>query len=318
MHAALRALAVCAMSAGGASAQPLDYSDLHGWAAADHAAALSVFRTTCDLTPWPWLCNEAARATDARSFFETHFTPALADGPALFTAYYEPELEGALTPDARFAHPVYALPPEGPPAIPRAEMHDALRGRGLELLWLADPAEAFFLQVQGSGRVRLPDGRTVRLGYAGKNGLEYRSIGREMVRRGTMTVEQATAEALKDWIRANPEAGRALMNHNTSFVFFRTLDLPPQTGPLGAMDRPVTAMGTAAVDPAHVPLGLPVWVEKDGDAPLRRLFIAQDTGSAIKGPARADLFYGSGPAAGFAASDVADGGRMVVLMPVAR
>lgn len=303
-----RAIAALILTTGTASAD-MTFQDLKGWAGEDHGAALSAFRATCDLVPdLADLCG--LPAPDPRAFFERHFRPVAYD--TLFTAYYEPELDGSRVRTDRFVHPVYALPPDGAPPIPRADMHDALAGRGLEIAWLDDPAEAFFLQVQGSGRIRLPDGDTIRLGYAGKNGLEYRSIGKELVRRGVFTVQQADAEAIKTYIRANPAEGAALMNHNPSFVFFRMLDLPTETGPIGSMGRPVIPMRSLAVDPDHVPLGLPVWVEAGS---IHSLFIAHDTGSAIKTTARADMFIGTGTDAGLIASPIAERGRMIVLVP---
>ncbi|WP_082714832.1 MltA domain-containing protein [Falsirhodobacter sp. alg1] len=293
----------------------MEFSDIDGWAVADHAAALAVFRNSCDRiegASWQHACAEASHAPDPRTFFETTFQPHPLPAPTLFTGYYEPELHASLNRTDRFSSPVYALPPEGAPAIPRADMPAALAGRGLEIAWLEDPAEAFFLQVQGSGRLRLPDGRSVRLGYAGKNGSEYRSIGREMVQRGIMTVEQASAPAIKDWIRAHPQDGQNLMNHNPSFVFFRVLDLPDDAGPIGTMGVPLTAMQSLAVDPRIVQLGAPVFVQAEG---VDHLFVAQDTGSAIKGAGRADMFMGSGDAVGIAAGHMRARGQMFVLIP---
>ncbi|PTE23808.1 murein transglycosylase [Cereibacter changlensis JA139] len=333
MGALLRALAFCAMTAagGGASAQVLEFDSLDGWAADDHRAALSVFRATCpQLTgpEWQPLCRLADDAmhsgASARSFFELFFKPVqVGAAPALFTGYYEPELPGSPHPTPRFAFPIYAKPPElAPGAVwrSRAEIESgALRGRGLEIAWLDDPVEAFFLQVQGSGRIRMPDGRVMRVGYAAKNGHPYRSIGQELVRRGTHRIEDVSAQSIRDWVRRNPAEGAALLLHNPSYVFFRKLtDLPADQGPIGAMGRPVTPMRTLAVDPAFTPLGAPVWVEKDGAEPLRRLFVAQDTGGAIKGALRADIFYGTGAAAGDRAGTVKDGGRMLVLLPIDR
>ena len=139
------------------------------------------------------------------------------------------------------------------------------------------------------------------------------------MQRGIYSVHQVSAEVIKNWVRRNPEAGRELLFHNPSYVFFRRLDnVPAERGPLGAMNRSVTTLRTVAVDPAFVPLGAPVWVEKDGDGPIRRLMMAQDTGSAIKGAQRADIFFGTGDAAGQAAGRLRDPGRMVVLMPIQR
>lgn len=324
-------LLALAMTAPPAAAQVLTFADLDGWAQDDHGAALATFRDTCSLLndpDWAPICRLAADAGDsaaaARSFFELLFRPVLiGDPPALFTGYYEPELNGSLVRTPRFAWPVYGRPPdlaEGALYHSRAEIErGALRGRGLEIAWLDDPVEAYFLQVQGSGRIRLPDGRVLRLGFAAKNGHPYRSIGQELLRRGTHTLDQLSAQEIRSWVRRNPGAGADLLHTNPSFVFFRRLpDLPPDRGPIGAMGRSITAMRSIAVDPAHVPLGAPVWIEKDGAAPLRRLMVAQDTGGAIKGAQRADIFYGTGDAAGDAAGTVKDGGRMVVLLPIDR
>jgi len=175
------------------------------------------------------------------------------------------------------------------------------------------------LQIQGSGRVRLPNGKYVRVGYRGANGHGYRSIGQELVRRGTYAAHQVSAEVIKNWVRRNPVEGRELLYHNPSYVFFREVSkVPADQGPLGAMNRSVTTMRSIAVDPSFVKLGSPVWVEKDGKKPLRRLMIAQDTGSAIKGAQRADVFFGTGDEAGREAGKLRDPGRMVVLMPIQR
>ncbi|QYK41943.1 MAG: MltA domain-containing protein [Paracoccaceae bacterium] len=332
MRAALAVLAIVLMTAATPTpAQILDFQALDGWDDDDHGAALRTFRETCGLLTdpdWGPICRLAAdagtNAPDARSFFELLFRPVLiGNPPALFTGYYEPELPGSLTRTPRYAVPLYARPPElaeGIQYLSRAQIEaGALRGRGLEIAWVEDPVEAYFLQVQGSGRIRLPDGRVLRLGYAGRNGHPYRSIGQEMVRRGTHSFSEVSAQAIRAWVRRNPVAGAELLNTNPSYIFFRRLaDLPPERGPIGAMGRSITALRSLAVDPAHVPLGAPVWIEKHGGAPLRRLMVAQDTGGAIKGAQRADIFYGTGDAAGDAAGTVKDGGRMVVLLPIDR
>lgn len=314
------------LSVGSAAAEPLRFADLTGWAQDDHREALAAFTETCDLLrapEWAPLCALAREATDARAFFEMFFRPVLTGTPpALFTGYYEPELAGSLQRTARFAWPVYARPPEFDGkgiwhSRDVIEDRGLLRGRGLELAWLEDPVEAFFLQIQGSGRIRLPDGGVLRLGYAAKNNHPYRSIGTELIRQGAMAAHQVSAQGIKAWVRANPAAGQQLLRHNPSFVFFRKLaDLPAHRGPIGAMGRSVTTLRSLAVDPAFTPLGAPVWMEKAGADPLNRLMIAQDTGTAIKGAQRADIFYGTGPAAGDAAGRIKDGGRMITLLPI--
>ncbi len=307
----------------------LQFSDLQGWDADDHAVALEVFLNTCpDLQDFDWraLCALGQQGPNARTFFELFFRPVMiSDGKsALFTGYFEPELRGALQPDERFRYPVYREPPEARLANPwltrrEIETTNVMQSRGLEIAWVDDPVELFFLQIQGSGRIRLGNGREIRVGYAGANGHPYHSIGVELVRRGIYRVHEVSADVIKSWVRRNPDEGRELLFHNPSYVFFRQVDeVPANLGPLGAMNRSVTEGRTIAVDPAHVPLGAPVWIEKDGADPIRRLMVAQDTGSAIKGPQRADIFFGTGDAAGRAAGRLRDPGRLVVLMPIQR
>jgi membrane-bound lytic murein transglycosylase A len=307
----------------------LGFDSLDGWADDDHAAALSVFKNTCadlDEPDWSSLCALAFDASDARQFFELFFRPLLiTDGQdPLFTGYFEPELNGSPVRTARFRHPVYRMPSEANDTRPWLTRRDILTsgvmdGRGLEIAWVDDPVELFFLQVQGSGRIRYPDGRMIRVGYGGANGHNYSSIGQELVRRGTYQAHQVSAEVIKNWVRRNPIEGQDLLFHNASYVFFREVSqVPPEKGPLGAMNRSITPMRSIAVDPAFTPLGAPVWIEKHGADPLRRLMIAQDTGSAIKGAQRADVFFGTGDAAGEQAGRIKDPGRMVVLMPIQR
>lgn len=317
---------------GPAMAQMLDFADLDGWDDDDHRAALSTFIDTCSLLndpDWTPICRLAPDAmasdTSARSFFEMLFRPVqIGEGPALFTGYYEPELVGSPIRTPRFAYPLYARPPEvqdGQQWLDRGaiETSGALQGRGLEIAWLDDPVEVFFLQVQGSGRIRMPDGRALRVGYGGRNGHPYRSVGKELIRLGILDEHSASAQTIKAWVRSNPAMGAEILRHNPSFVFFRRLpDLPPENGPIGAMGRSITTMRSLAVDPAFTPLGAPVWLEKNGRNPLRRLMVAQDTGGAIKGAQRADIFYGTGFQAGEDAGTVKDNGRMIVLLPIER
>ena len=306
----------------------LGFDALAGWAEDDHADALDTFRDTCgdfDAPDWRTLCALAGEAGDARAFFELFFVPVLIeDGiPALFTAYFEPELRGARSPDARYRYPLYRMPSEigDKPWLTRREIEEgeALIGRGLEIAWVDDPVELFFLQIQGSGRVRLPDGEVIRVGYGGANQQPYTSIGTELVERGIFDAHEVSAEVIRNWVRENPEEGQELLWTNDSYVFFREVShVPADRGPLGAMNRSITAGRSIAVDPAFVPLGAPVWIETDGAEPIRRLTVAQDTGAAIKGPQRADIFFGTGAQAGRQAGRIRDGGRMVVLLPIQR
>lgn len=309
-------------------AQLLDFAELDGWEEDDHGAALAVFRNTCmdfEDADWRGLCAIAATAPDARTFFELFFRPVLfgGDQTALFTGYFEPELDGSRTRTSRFRYPVYRVPPELGEGrwLSRAQIETTgvLEGRGLEIAWVDDAVELFFLQIQGSGRIRLTDGSVIRVGYGGRNGHEYRSIGQEMIRRGIYAPHQVSAPVIANWVRRNPDAGRSLLHHNPSYIFFREVEIEdPAVGPLGAMNRSITPMRTIAIDPTYTPLGAPVWIEKAGETPMHRLMIAQDTGGAIKGPQRADIFFGFGDDAGRAAGTIRDPGRMVVLLPIER
>ncbi len=307
----------------------LEFDDLSGWSEDDHGEALETFRNTCGILnapDWRAICRAAEDFPDPKSFFELLFRPVLIEDEAkpLFTGYFEPELDGSLTPTERFRYPVYRTPPE----VRRTdtwlsrraiETTGALEGRGLEIAWVDDPVELFFLQIQGSGRIHLPDGGYIRVGYGGSNGHPYRSIGVELVRRGIYTAHQVSAQVIKNWVRRNPLEGEELLRHNDSYVFFREVTkVPADRGPIGAMNRSVTAMRTIAVDPRFTPLGAPVWIEKNGKTPMKRLMVAQDTGSAIKGAQKADIFFGTGDAAGRAAGHLKDDGRMIVLLPIQR
>lgn len=311
------------------SYEVLEYSDLRGWKNDDLDKALQVFLETCrDMkdSEWASLCALAKTQENARTFFELFFKPVLIqDGePMLFTGYFEPELNGSLTRGGAYRYPLYKKPPEvrnGTQWLSRAEIENsnALAGRGLEIAWIDDPVDVFFLQIQGSGRVKLPDGSYIRVGYGGKNGHEYKSVGQELVRRGVYQPHQVSAQVIQNWVKRNPVDGRKLLQHNPSYVFFREVSrVPAHKGPLGAMNRSITPLRSVAVDPKFTPLGAPVWIEKGGETPMRRLMIAQDTGSAIKGAQRADIFYGTGDYAGRRAGETRDPGRMIVLMPIQR
>jgi membrane-bound lytic murein transglycosylase A len=281
---------------------------------------------------WSELC--AARPTDYARFFRTGFEPVeVGDGAAFATGYYEPEIPGSRTRQPGYEVPIYARPPDLLDADPatgargrgrldeqghyvlyhdRAAIEEgALAGRGLEIAWAADPADLFFLQVQGSGRLRLPDGSVMRIGYAGQNGREYVPIGRLLRERATFE-PPFSMQRIKDWIHANPEAGRALMRENRSYVFFRELTGP---GPLGALGQPVTARATVAADPRFVPLGAPVLLAGMDNAAADGLWVAQDTGGAIRGPNRFDTFWGAGADAAATAGGMQAHGRAWLLLP---
>lgn len=335
LRAAALASALLATSAAEAdvtlSYSVVPFDQLDGWAEDDHASALQVFLETCpdmDDPDWRALCAVAQtqKPETARTFFELFFRPTLIEdgNDALFTGYFEPELNGSLRPTAQFRFPVYRQPPEARRVdrwLSRRDIQTSgvMLGRGLEIAWVDDPVELFFLQIQGSGRIRLPDGRFIRVGYGGSNGHSYRSVGAEMVRRGIYNPHQVSAQVIRNWVRRNPVAGQELLFHNPSYVFFREVsNVPAERGPLGAMNRSITSLRSVAVDPKYVPLGAPVWIEKGGAAKMHRLMVAQDTGSAIKGSQRADIFFGTGDAAGYAAGRMRDPGRMLVLLPIQR
>ena len=321
---------LCAVIASPLVAEPkfkiLRYDQLLDWEKDDHAAALKVFTNSCqDISAPEWapLCGFAREQTNARSFFELFFTPVVIDShrAALFTGYFEPELSGALKRGGRFQYPIYRKPRslrKGVPFATRAEIDaGALAGQGLEIAWVDDPVEAYYLHIQGSGRIRLPDGKSIRVGYAAENGHVYRSAPQELVRLGLVPYGQASIGGIKAWVKKNPTSGKLLLQHNASYVFFREIKvLSDNQGPMGALDLPITPMRSIAVDPKFTQMGAPVWVEKGGRNAFRRLMIAQDVGSAIKGAQRADIFFGTGPEAGQLAGDTKNRGRMVVLLPI--
>ena len=307
----------------------LAFSDLNGWENDEHDVALNVFLTTSAAFFEHADQDAGARKiskSDARMYFEETFIPFLITDQRspLITGYYEPEFVGSRHKTTRFTQPLYAAPPElqlEKPWLTRREIKDteALVNRDLEIVWIEHAIDAFLLQVQGSGRIKLLDGSLVRVGYDARNGHQYRSIGKELIRRGVLERDAISAETIRDWAMANLEDCEALMLHNDSYVFFRELEnLPADKGPLGTLKQPVTAGRSIAVDPSVIPLGAPVWLEKDGTDPISRLMIAQDTGSAIKGAQRADIFFGTGDLAGRSAGSIKDPGRLVVLLPAAQ
>jgi membrane-bound lytic murein transglycosylase A len=360
-------------------------------------------------TQWRAICDDAALFPNpnediVRAFFETRFTPHTqhnAEGATdgLITGYYEPLLNGSRTRSERYRYPIYRVPddlvtidlgdlyPElrnqrlrgrlqGKRVVPYFDRSQIERDRsplaGNELLWVDDLVALFFLQIQGSGRVRLPNGEMVHVGYADQNGHPYRAIGRTLIERTGLKPEEVDAPAIRAWLAANPKEVQTILNSNPSYVFFSVRDaaLP---GPLGALGVPLLAEHAIAVDPAYIPLGVPVWLDtslpsarsspaasraapasanaaKDrpppagvsgsrtpeaserqagtspaggtarvsGDSPYRRLVFAQDTGGAIRGPVRADVFFGYGPLAEERAGRMRQSGRLYVLLPAPR
>jgi membrane-bound lytic murein transglycosylase A len=300
---------------------------------------------------WRAACEEAktvaAGDASARAFFERRFTPYLAANngqpEGLFTGYYVPELKGSRTKTARFRVPIYRVPDDLvtadlglfkeelkgqriagkvekgklKPYDSRAEIvRGALAGKGLEILYVDDPVDAFFLHIQGSGRVVLEEGGAITIGYAGANGRPYVAIGRALAQNGAMDKDSVTMQSIRAWLAAHPGEAEKTMEANPSYVFFREL---PGAGVVGAAGVELTPGRSLAVDRRFVPYGVPLWLQSQGAGPdaavLRRLMVAQDTGGAITGPVRGDVFWGFGHEAGERAGRMKDAGRYFLLLP---
>ena len=303
------------------------------------------WRATCERAA----TLDAATADEVRAYFEQNFIPYRVANPdggvqGLVTGYYEPLLRGSRERREPFVYPLYAPPddllivdlaavaPEtktlrlrgrldGRRVVPyysRAEIENGTAPvAGKEIVFVDDPIEAFFLQIQGSGRVQLDSGERLRIGYADQNGHPYQSIGRYLVETGALRLEDASMQGIQAWARANPARVTELLNQNPSYVFFR--ELPPNDdGPIGALGLPLTAERSIAVDPRFIPLGAPVYLATtypNSAIPLQRLMVAQDTGGAIRGPVRADFFWGTGREPGLLAGRMRQQGSMWVLLP---
>ena len=315
----------------------------------DARRALEAFKVSCPVVvrrrdqsgltagaDWSAVCAEAATVTpqNANAFFRDRFDwVSVANGKSFATGYYEPELAGSRTPLPGYV-PIYRTPtdltrctrPDGQTGrgriepttgvctlyFTRSEIEDgALLNKGLELAWAADPIELFFLQIQGSGRVRFPDGSVMRIGYDNQNGREYVAIGRLLRERNILPPGGTSMQAIVAWMRANPDQGRALMRENLSYIFFKELTGP---GPLGALNVPVSERATVAADPKFVPLGAPVFLAMDRPEAYG-FWVAQDTGGAIKGSNRFDTFWGHGPEATRIAGGMSANGVAYVLVP---
>jgi len=311
---------------------------------------------------WQAPCTAGAAvvpdAASVRTFFETYFSPyrvtAAADGNdvGLVTGYYEPLLAGSRTRTAKFGVPLFA-PPDDLLTIDLAELYPELKDKRVRgrvegrkvvpywprgdiekgaaplankaLVYLAEPVEAFFLEIQGSGRIELADGSIVRVNYANQNGHPYRSIGRVLIDRGDLPLSRASMQGIRAWGEANPDKLRALLDENPSYVFFREVPAPtPGTldaridGPIGTLGVPLLAQRTIAVDARVIPLGAPIFLATTmplTTTPLQRLTLAQDTGGAIRGAVRADYFWGFGPGPGREAGRMRQDGRMWLLWP---
>ena len=331
---------------------PSEFAGLPFWASHNPTPALSAFVRGCEtwtkaddanyLNPnlpqygtygdWRLTCQSAAvlqsvspNAEDVRHFFEGWFkpvslaTPADADG--LLTGYYEPEVEVRLSPSTEFSEPILAKPKDPTKLkLPRAQVNASTS----RVIAYGRPIDVFFLQVQGSGRLKYSDGRILRAAYAGNNGQTYRSIGGVLIQRGELTRDTASKQSIADWMdRHGPQAAKDLMNENPRYIYFTEQSIREGEGPQGAMRVPLTAMGAIAVDPRYHPYGSLVWLEttlptKPGDyrgQPTGLLVAAQDTGNAIKGPLRGDLFFGSGKEAGDRAGVQKHRAKWTVFLP---
>ncbi|SEK11897.1 membrane-bound lytic murein transglycosylase A [Paraburkholderia diazotrophica] len=312
-----------------------------GWQDDSLIGAAAALRQNCvrlaSQPTWRRACAAALLLDDldvasARAFFETYFTPfqfANTDGTldGLVTGYYEPLLRGSRVRHGVYQTALYRWPSAYRPGTPlpaRAQLERSGVLNGNELVWVDDPIEAFFLQVQGSGRIVMEDGSVMRVGFGGTNNQPYKSIGRWLLDQRELTPAQATMQGIKGWARANPTRVDALLDTNPRFVFFREMPSNEPTlsggadGPIGALGVPLTPERSIAVDPSSIPLGTPVFLQTTRpmtNAPMNRLVFAQDTGTAIKGGVRADYFWGLGDEAGDLAGKMKQAGRMWLLLP---
>lgn len=328
------------------------FASIDGWKAGDARPAVTAFLRSCAalmsrgfdqpmgglnyagrISDWSVPCTAARQVPQsdpaaAQAFFEVNFVPYAvgAEPPSngLFTGYYEPLLHGSRLQHDQYQTPLYALPPGyTAPNIPRAEI--VKNGAPLPVLcYVDDKIDAFFLQIQGSGRVQLDDGTTIRAGYAGQNGFPYTAVGAVLLGRGEIPREQMSMQAIRNWMMTHPEQADALMDMNQSFVFFIEKPVVDSTaGADGADHTALTPTASIAVDRSIHPLGLPMWIDTeapvpnaDAMTPLHRLFVAQDTGGAIKGPVRADVYWGFGPEAADVAGRMKSQGHLTVLLPL--
>jgi membrane-bound lytic murein transglycosylase A len=323
------------------------FGDLPGWDKARLEPSLRAFLAGC--TRFKRVCDlakslPAADEQAARKFFETEFVPyALISSESgdsgLITGYYEPIIDGSRTPSVVHRFPIFGVPQDlivvDLPETKQLRLRGRLDGRRLVpyysraeidargdfpapvIAWSADPVELFFLQIQGSGQLRLESGERIRVGYADQNGHPYRSLGRYLVERGELVLEQASMQGIKAWAAANPQKLQEALNQNPSYVFFR--ELPPTDGPIGALGVPLHAEASLAVDRRFVPLGAPVYLATTfplSEEPLERLMAAHDTGGAIRGVVRGDFFWGTGPEAGAQAGRMRQQGRLWLLWPI--
>lgn len=282
--------------------------------------------------------NHVAPGDDAaRIYFEAYFAPvqtAATDSNGLFTGYYEPEMKGSLRRGGVYQTPILSFPSAfaadraaGRQMPTRGKIEDMIASGALDtdrlaIVWLADPVDAFFLHVQGSGRVSLPDGRTLRLAFAAKNQRTYTSIGKLLIEQGAIPRDEVSMQTIRAWLAAHPQAVRPLLRQNDSYIFFKALGTAIEMGPPGAEGVSLTPQRSLAVDRSAHPLGSLFWLDttapiphRDGVQPFRHLMVAQDTGTAIRGDQRGDVFWGPGADAAEIAGRMKQPGRLIALLP---
>jgi membrane-bound lytic murein transglycosylase A len=323
---------------------PTDFQALSGWEQDNHALAYQSFKRSCQywqkqanhkpmkgmfalgtLADWKPLCKLKVNSGFEQQFFEQWFKPyAVNDNnrfKGLFTGYFIPQLNGSYNKTARYHVPVYAKPKSASlRRLTRQQIYNnGLKNKGLELLWVDSLVDVFFMEVQGSGRVKMEDGRLQGLSYAGTNGRAYFAIGKTLVDNEEISREAISMQTIRAWIAEHPEEGLKLMAKNRSYVYFRLTKVKPKEGAVGAMGQPLTAEHSLAIDRKHFPLGIPIWLEAthpvDKNKSVERLVMAQDTGGAIKGAIRGDLYWGEGESAGKLAGEMKSSGRYYLLLP---
>jgi membrane-bound lytic murein transglycosylase A len=350
--------------------RPASFGDLPGWKEDRQADALAAFARSCAhiqsqapntsfgadpamgvYAQWQAPCRMVPQVRDAKSFFETWFTPwlATADGKreGLFTGYYEASLKGSRTRHGPYQYPLRLRPPDlvmvelgdfrpelkgqriagrvtGGQLKPYEDRRAITQGKipgdqQLRFVWVDSPVDDFFLQVQGSGRITLDDGTSLRVVYDAQNGWPYTAIGRELLQRGELEKDNVSMQAIRAWLAAHPGRADEIMNLNRSYIFFRVL---AGDGPTGAEGVALTPQRSLAIDHARIPYGVPAWIDaeppKENLPPLRRLMVTQDTGGAIRGAVRGDVFWGYGPQAEDIAGHMKAHGDMWLLLPKAQ
>jgi len=351
--AAAGLLSACAGTRGSAADNkvrmaPISFNEIPGWGEDRQGEALGAFRRSCPrltagsdtriitdggektVTPAEWqrICDAAngikdSDAAGARRFFEENFRPLMVQAPGKFTGYFEPEMRGSRAPSRIFTVPVYRRPADlgDGPYYTRAEIEQgALKGKGLEIAWVQDPVALFEVQVQGSGRIHLAEGGVLSIGFDGSNNRPYTAIGGVLADMGVMQRDEVNWPAIRDWLKRHPQQAREVMRKNERYIFFKDTRTSAAAGSQGV---PLTAQRSLAVDTAFTPYGTPIWIDtqrpvagKPGQLEIyRRLVIAQDSGAAIKGPARGDVFFGGGARAADWAGRMVGTGQAIVLVP---